>query len=438
MTQPNIGSAQRNRLKGNFDMTPHSAPIAHDALILGLDFGTSGLRAHLVRQQQTLASYQSPIAFPQREGQHSQQATALWQAGLQNLLAQLQQHGWSAQVEHIIADATSSTVLLDSAPDHALMYDDRRAQQQAQRIAQIAPATSGAHGASSTLAKVMWLEQRYRPGRILHQIDWLNQQLCTHPVATDENNALKLGYDPQNRCWPDWITSLITSPLPPVVPAGTPIGETSPALSRHWGFRPHTPVYSGTTDSIAAFLASGAQQNGDAVSALGSTLATKLLSSKPIFASEYGLYSHRLRNQWLIGGASNSGGAVLLHHFSLQQLNQLLPQLNIQKPSGLACYPLITPGERFPIADAQLAPILPNTRDKRLFLHALIEGLVEIETLAYQRLHQLGAPALRQIYSVGGGTQNQPWMQLRQARLPAPLAKAQSQAAAFGVTRLLY
>jgi xylulokinase len=415
----------------------NSAAIADDALILGIDFGTSGLRAHLVRQHQTLASYQSPISLPQRTGQHSQQATAVWQAGLQNLLAQLQQHGWSGQVEHIIADATSSTVLLDSAADYALMYDDRRAQSQAQRIAAIAPANSGAQGASSTLAKVMWLEQQHRPGRIVHQIDWLNQQLCAQPVATDENNALKLGYDAQSRRWPDWLSALITSPLPTVVPAGTVIGEISPALCRHWGFRPHTPIYSGTTDSIAAFLASGARHNGEAVSALGSTLAIKLLSAKPIFASEYGLYSHRLGDQWLIGGASNTGGAVLLHHFSLPQLHQLLPQLNLQQPTGLACYPLIHPGERFPIADAHLAPILPNTQDKRLFLQALIEGLVEVEKLAYQRLHQLGAPALRQIYSVGGGTQNHPWMQLRQARLPAPLANADSQAAAFGVTRLL-
>ena len=50
----------------------------------------------------------------------------------------------------------------------------------------------------------------------------------------------------------------------------------------------------GTTDSIAAFLASGASGVGDAVTSLGSTLAIKLLSERPVDDSRYGVYSHRL------------------------------------------------------------------------------------------------------------------------------------------------
>ena len=50
----------------------------------------------------------------------------------------------------------------------------------------------------------------------------------------------------------------------------------------------------GTTDSIAAFLASGAAGVGEAVTSLGSTLAIKLLSAQPVDDSRYGVYSHRL------------------------------------------------------------------------------------------------------------------------------------------------
>lgn len=56
----------------------------------------------------------------------------------------------------------------------------------------------------------------------------------------------------------------------------------------------------GTTDSIAAFLASGACQAGQAVTSLGSTLAIKMLSTVPVEDNSRGIYSHRLGTQWLV------------------------------------------------------------------------------------------------------------------------------------------
>jgi sugar (pentulose or hexulose) kinase len=67
--------------------------------------------------------------------------------------------------------------------------------------------------------------------------------------------------------------------------------------------------FKGTTDSIAAFLASGANKAGQAVTSLGSTLAIKLISKVPVDDSEKGIYSHRLDDTWLVGGASNVGCA---------------------------------------------------------------------------------------------------------------------------------
>lgn len=50
----------------------------------------------------------------------------------------------------------------------------------------------------------------------------------------------------------------------------------------------------GTTDSIAAFVAAGVSQPGEAVTSLGSTLAVKLLSEQRVDDAAYGVYSHRL------------------------------------------------------------------------------------------------------------------------------------------------
>ena len=103
-------------------------------------------------------------------------------------------------------------------------------------------------------------------------------------------------------------------------------------------------VTGGTTDSIAAFLAasssagasmsssdsehegsssSSEMQVGDAVTSIGSTLAVKLMSEKRIDNSEYGVYSHRLNGKWLVGGASNTGGAVLRKYYTDEQVYHL-------------------------------------------------------------------------------------------------------------------
>ena len=420
--------------------------------VLGIDVGTSGIRAAIVayngQSSQLRFTAEVAMAFPNRDGVHSEQSPCVWMDALTKLFDKLSQQPECQDIDQCIVDATSSTVLLcdsDGTPlTDALMYDDQSAQIEATRIAQIAPNHTGAQGASSTLSKVMKLEAALKARQqqpthyhICHQIDFINHFLTGTLGVTDENNALKLGYDSLNQQWPQWLKPLLDTPLPKVVAPGTEIGQIRPGLAKMVGFNPKMKVLSGTTDSIAAFLAAGATQIGDAVVSLGSSLAIKVLTEQPIFAPEYGIYSHKLKSNWLVGGASNSGGAVLLNYFSLQALKTLLPQIDIHAPTQLNYYPLLTPGERFPIADANLQPQLsPRPKDEVVFCQAIIEGLVNIEALCFERLSELGAPTIRQIISCGGGVKNPVWMKLRQSQLKAPVSIAEQTDAAFGVTRL--
>lgn len=69
------------------------------------------------------------------------------------------------------------------------------------------------------------------------------------------------------------------------------------------------------------------------------------------------------------GGASNTGGAVLRRFFDDAALAALTPRLRPDAPTKLGYYPLLRPGERFPIADPALAPRLePRPADDALFL----------------------------------------------------------------------
>lgn len=118
------------------------------------------------------------------------------------------------------------------------------------------------------------------------------------------------------------------------------------------------------------------------MTALGTTLTLKLLSDRPVFAPAFGIYSHRIGEMWLAGGASNTGGGVLLQTFTPDRLEALSDQIDPQTDSGLDYYPLPAPGERFPVSDPAMEPRMTSRPDDDLhYLHGLLEGMARIEAL---------------------------------------------------------
>ena len=185
-------------------------------------------------------------------------------------------------------------------------------------VERVAPPQAAVHGATSPLARAMRLLRTPGVARVLHQADWIAAQFSGRFDISDESNALKTGYDPVGRKWPDWIaaTGVALRKLPAVVAAGSTIGQVSADASRRFGLPDRAVVVAGMTDGCAAFIATGASKPGEAVTSLGSTLVLKLASERPLFAPEFGIYSHRIGDLWLAGGASNSGGMVLAQFFS--------------------------------------------------------------------------------------------------------------------------
>ena len=415
-------------------------------LSLGIDIGTSACRACVIDSEgRILAETRVGLPTPERNGPAVEQDPECWWQALTDNLDQLQDQVPMGSIEAIAIDGTSATLLCcDTAGiplGPALMYNDARALGEAEQLARIAPATSAAHGPGSSLAKLLWLMQTptgKQARHALHQADWLLGRLGGRFDVSDENNALKLGYDIIRRTWPDWLAQLDIprSLFPEVVPAGQSIGHLNDECCKRWGFSATTVLVSGTTDSTASFMATGAGR-GEAVTSLGSTLVLKVLSEEPVFSPENGIYSHLLGNDWLAGGASNSGGAVLRHYFSLAEIRRLSARLEPDTPTGLDYYPLVAAGERFPVNNPQQAPRLePRPADDAVFLQAMLEGIAEIEKAGYQRLAELGAPWPEQIISSGGGAANSAWRTIRAARLGIPVVAAEHQEAAFGAALL--
>jgi len=440
-------------------------------LFAGIDLGTSGCRLMIIDEGKNL-HYSDSLSYSNPD----EQSPELWWQSVQALLKNLSSE-IKSNLQSIAIDGTSGTVLLvndnGNPISSALMYNDLRATEQAKEIKSVLPSDNGGQGASGSLARVLWLleyeinnsqeyqeEQgqssftkvpktggvanyRYKSGKnrggdklhlqnaqkqggwqnnshITHQADYILGKLSNNYRLSDENNCLKLGYDVVKQCWPNELTTLGIPPslLPKVYPAGTAVAVITAEQANALGLNKNLKLVTGTTDSIAAFIATGADKVGDAVTSLGSTLVLKLICDKPLFSSEYGIYSHRLQDKWLVGGASNSGAKVLQHYFTQSQIDEMTVQLSPDKTTELNYYPLINKGERFPIADSNKSGRLsPRPKSDQEFFQGILEGIAKIEAQGYQKLIELGVANVTSVRSVGGGSKNIAWTKIRKNTL---------------------
>ncbi len=413
--------------------------------MLGIDVGTTAVRIVAVADDATIVGVgQANLEAARQPGRQpgrrvddfrvNQDPGTWWQATRAAVRA-IGQHIDLRQIRALAIDATSGTVLgvdkqgLPLTPGS--MYNDRASPTTTEALARDLPKNSAACGVTSPLARMIDMQ---RPGvhKFLHQADWLAGQFSGRFDIADENNALKSGFDVIARAWPAWIGDTQIDPqlLPEVVPAGTDTGEIRSDVAAQLGFNPNVRIVCGTTDGCASFVASGACDFGDAVSSLGTTLTLKQLCAQPIAAAKFGIYSHRLADRWLCGGASNSGGAALLQFFSREQLTALEARLDPEHDTNLGYYPLPGIGERFPDANPELEPLMdPRPPDDARFLQGLLEGIARIEKAGYSRLQELGAPVLKRVISVGGGSRNEPWRRIRERVLGVPVSRGVADAA---------
>lgn len=403
---------------------------------LGIDFGTSGTRANVIDSQQNVCTQ---LEYP-FDRSSAKNWAASWEEALFSTIEEIPK-SIRQKIEAIALNGTSATVILCDAlgnpVDEPILYDDGRGIEVSNELHDIAPANHLVLSATSSLAKLLWWYRQpvySRAAYFLHQADWLAFLLHGQLGISDYHNALKLGYDVENLCYPDWMKCLPFAPLfPRVLPPGTPVKKVTKHISDRFELPPECMVCAGTTDSIAAFIASQVKMPGEAVTSLGSTIALKLLSHSRHEDAKYGIYSHRLGNLWLVGGASNTGGAILRHFFSDRELAQISTQIEADKESPLDYYPLLKPGERFPINDPQLQPRLePRPASSVEFLHGLLESMAKIEAKGYRLLQEFGATTLSRVYSAGGGAKNPAWRTIRQRHLQVSVVESVRPEAAYG------
>ncbi len=397
-------------------------------ITLGIDLGTSGMRIvalDAVGELQVEVSHRWPQ--PEADPEH-------WIQVMGHLLQKLKLGLDPEQLPIAIsACGTSGTVLpVDGQGqplDQAWLYDDPRGREQAQRL-----------GISSSWGLCRWLwwaetePDRYQYSFLAHPTDLLLTALGAEARVTDHTCALKSGFDLQTYQWPQrWQEAgLDLERFPQVVAPGTVIGSVKP----EWELGSEVQIVAGCTDGCAGQLAAGAVAPGQISTSLGTTLIFKGTSQQRIQTSDGSVYSHLHpdRNTWLPGAASSCGGGVLQHYFAGADLAKLDQQAQAFLPTGEICYPLVRPGERFPIQDPSFAGIWPDLdRRSPQFYGTLLEGVAYVERLGLERLQDLGLNQQGPLFTTGGGNHSQLWLQIRASVLNRDLVSARYPQPAVGM-----
>ena len=370
-----------------------------------------------------------------------------WRSGLIDLCRQLPGRVRGA-IGALAIDGTSGTLLLcrpngdlvGGGLDLALPYSQACPEHKDHACA-LAGANSPAASASGSLARALRLLTSAEdmglagPWLLRHQADWLMGWLLGDWRWGEEGNNLRLGWDLQAQCWGGSIPSQPwSSALPEICPSGRRIGQITLTSAEALGLSPTCQVIAGSTDANAGVLAASPGA-GDVIAVLGTTLVLKQFSPRPIQGP--GISCHRVAGQWLVGGASNGGAGILRRFFSDSQITELSRQINPSQATGLQLRPLSAPGERFPVDDPQLQPVLePRPISDARYLQALLEGITALEVEGWATLGALGAPPVQRVISLGGGARNPQWRALREKALGMPVLNRPHCTAALGMAKL--
>lgn len=423
-------------------------------LVVGVDIATANVRVQ-VRDARGALVGEATRALPDpvrpAPGLSEQDAGTWWPA-VRDCLAECTAAlaDRRGEIAALAISATSGTVVLADARGQpvtkALMYDDRRAEAEAETAARVGAQrwrrTGMTPSSGSGLARIARLVADRPVDAVLacHTPDLVAWQLVGHPVATDTSHALKSGYDAVAGEWAVEVFEALNVPpelLPEIVRPSTVLGTVDSSAAEATGLPVGCEVRAGMTDGCAGQLATGSVDLGQFVTILGTTLVIKGVSERLVHDPLGAVYSHvHPDGAWLPGGASNVGGAALsdVDPSGLAALDAAAAR---RGPSSVVQYPLRGEGERFPfLAERARRFTLGQPSEEVDEYRSRLEGVAFCERLALQRLATLGAAATGPVRTAGGGARSAVWSRIRASVLRQPVLRVRDAGSALGAALL--
>ncbi len=397
----------------------------------GLDFGTSGARISIINIDKKLV-YSNSVPYL-----YGFKNPNSWISSCENLLENLPIEV-KINLDKLAISGTSGTLIasnLKGEPIGEAIPYDQACNEHKILLQSLTTKEDHLRTPYSSLAKALKLIDQYGTNILLrHQSDWITGWFLKNWTHGEEGNNLKLGWDLKKESWPkSYLNTSWLKCLPQIIKSGKIIGEVNFDLAERLNLNKKLILISGTTDSNASVIATGLEKE-DGLTVLGTTIVVKKIIDNPI--KEQGITTHKVGSNWICGGASNAGCGILSKFFSDLEINELSRQINPSKNTSLDLLPLNSKGERFPVNNSNLEPILgPRPVSDSLYLHALFEGLAKIELKGWEKLGELTGSLPKKIITIGGGSKNPQWRKIREKIINVPIVSCKK-TTSFGTALL--
>jgi len=405
---------------------------------LGIDIGTSGVKAVLVNEAGAIvatASRELTLSHP--APLWSEQDPDAWAdaaIGAVDDLATAHPRETAGVRGVGLAGQMHGATLLDADGRPlrpAILWNDGRSHAECAELERRCPSLHAIAGNLAmpgfTAPKLMWVgrhepEVFARVAKVLLPKAYVRYRLTGEMVEDMSDAAGTLWLDVGQRCWSEPVleaTGLKLHHMPRLVEGSEVSAPLSPELAERWGMSADVVIAGGAGDNAASAIGLGAIAPGDAFLSLGTSGVLFRVTDRfaPAPASAVHAFCHALPGLWHQMGVMLSAAASLgwLAGILATPESELLAPLGaaVERPSPVQFLPYLD-GERTPHNDAAASGAFAGLRGatgREDIVQAVLEG---VAFAARDNLRALGVsgPPIMEVDLVGGGSRSALWAQI--------------------------
>ncbi|MFV0411232.1 MAG: xylulokinase [Paracoccus sp. (in: a-proteobacteria)] len=430
-------------------------------MYLGIDLGTSGVKALLIGDdQRVIASASSPLEVSRPHTGWSEQDPADWLTATRKALHDLAAQQALAGVKGIgLSGQMHGAVTLDAADRvirPAILWNDSRAHAQAARLDAMPEfrAISGNIVFSGfTAPKLVWMAEEEpdsfaRVDCVLLPKDYLRLWLTGERVAEMSDAAGTSWLDCGLRAWSDQLleaSGMRHDQMPALIEGDAVSGGLRAEIAAEFGMTPGTPVAGGAGDNAATAIGAATVVEGQGFVSLGTSgvlfAATDRYMPRP--ESAVHTFCHALPGMWQQMGVILSASAAMTWWAGIAGRSpaELTAELgaDLRAPGPVSFLPYLS-GERTPHNNATARASfegLSARSDRLAMTQAVVEGVAFAFADCLAALHDAGSQP-QTLLALGGGARSDYWLKVIATALDLPVLVPDGgdYGAAFGAARL--
>jgi len=399
-------------------------------VFLGIDIGTSGVKAAVIQHDGTLvADATAPLTSSRPHEGWSEQNPSDWWAATQRAVLELSQEQRRAIRAIGLTGQMHGATLLNDRDEvlrPAILWNDGRCEAECRDLQEQQPDFLRKGGnlvmPGFTAPKLEWV-RRHEPevfaqvAKVLLPKDYI-RLLMTGSYASDmSDSAGTLWLDVEKRRWHEPLLEacgLTAAQMPELFEGTDATGELSSSVADVWGMD-RVPVFAGGGDNAAGAAAVGVLNEGQAILSLGTSgvvfAATDVYRFNP--ESAVHAFCHALPQRWHLMSVMLSAASCLNWACQLTgvaNVGDFIDLAEAASPGGELFLPYLS-GERTPHNDPHARGVffgLNHDTDKSRLARSVLEGVAFGLAEGYDRLIAAGAE-LEDLSVIGGGARSAYW-----------------------------